>query len=301
MPSNYLQAADYATYGAPASTTTAQVQQASTLIDTYLKRPEGLIYGVDSVGNPAYMLNKPPMCALTLGTALAPGQAVTATVTGPTMGIQIGDVFTAEVNNSGNCENLVVNAVNGQQVQFAQVGLNHAIGATLTGGLLITEQRTMVNDRPITRVARWPIANMPSGVGRYGYLRRSDDGYSNVNTYNALAVMTKFGGPPSWEPFTPQANSIDPITGTLWIPAGVLLAYYTEVRVHYVAGWTYATLPDDIKYAVAQLVFAQQQAPLIGNVRAQQAGGTRLEYFAASQLNDDIKSLLEPYRARLYV
>ncbi len=307
MPALYLQGADLVAYGV-ASATAPQIQQASSLIDTFLARREGLLYGVDGAGSPAYMLGLNASYSLTLTAPLAPGTAVSAVVTGPTGMIQVGSVFVIDVATPSLTENLVVQSVTGQTLIFASVQFAHSAGATLSDGLLIAEQRTMPQNRPITQLSRWPIVSVPSGVGRYGYQRRGDDGYSNIDTYNLLAVMSKFGGPPAWEPFTPQANSIDPLTGQFWVPAGVLLAYYTEVRVHYVAGWTYASLPSDIKQACANIInAATAQANVPGNVQKYAAGTFSIQRFAAQRgeinsalIDDDTKVLLSPYRARMF-
>lgn len=53
----YLQPADYTNFGVPNTALPSQVQEASALIDSFLQRPEGLIYTVDSSGNPAAMEN----------------------------------------------------------------------------------------------------------------------------------------------------------------------------------------------------------------------------------------------------
>ncbi len=53
----YLEAADYANFGVPTTVSNALVQEASTIIDGFLERPEGLLYAVDGSGNPASMVN----------------------------------------------------------------------------------------------------------------------------------------------------------------------------------------------------------------------------------------------------
>lgn len=300
MPSIYIQPGDYSAYGLAPSTTAAQVQQASAMIDTYLKRPEGLLYGVDANGSPAYMLNKSPTQQLTTTQAIAPGKAVQVVVQGPVNMIQVGDVFLIDQANPGVCENLQVANVLGNTITFSSVQFAHASGALLAGGLLITEERSMPGDRPMTRMSRFPIANAVSGVGRYGYLRRGDDSTLGLDTFNMLAVFSQFGGPPAWELWTPQANSINALTGEVWVPAGVLLAYYTNIKLVYAAGWTYATLPDAVKQACAQVVYAIQQAPTLGNVKSQEAGGSRLDYFTASALSADVKMQIDTYKARMF-
>lgn len=305
MPA-YLQGADISAFGVPTATS-AQIIAASTLIDSYLSRREGLLWTPDANGNPCYMQGATPSAVLTLAAPIAAGKAVQATFTGPTMALQVGDVLVLDTGAA--LEACSVQDISGQTITLTSVLFAHAAGAQAQAGLLITEQRTMPQDRPLTAVSRAPVASMPSGVGRYGYMRRGDSGYSNVDTYDLLAVMSKFGGPPAWEPFTPQANSIDPQTGQLWVPAGVLLAYYTEVRVHYVAGWTYASLPADVKQACANIINnITATAGMPTTMQKVQAGDTSMQRFAHNPghlssviVDDDTKTLLAPYRARIFV
>lgn len=307
MPSAYLQAADYAAYGVP-NATPAQVTQASAQIDGFLMRQEGLLWAPDAQGSPCYMAGTTPTLTLTLVASIAPGAVVTATLAGPLGMLIVGSVLIIDIGNPNATEALVVQAITGQQATFTGVKFAHAAGATLQSGLTIVEQRTMPQDRPLTMVAQTPVMALLSGVGRYGYMRRSQDGVGSIDTYNLLAVMSKFGGPPAWEPWTPQPNSCDPRTGAVWVPAGVLLAYYTEVRIHYVAGWTYATLPSVIKQACANIV--NNIAATVGiptTMQRLQAGDTVQQRFAnrpgvlnSLLIDDDTKSMLAPYRLQLY-
>lgn len=300
MPA-YLEGADLAAFGV-AGATTAQVNAASSLIDGYLSRREGLLWAPDANGSPAYMLGLQATASLTLTTALAPGLGVQATVTGPTSMIAPGAVLIADIATPTATEALVVQAITGQVLTFVNVQIAHSIGAVLAAGFTIVEQRTMPQGRPITQVSRTPIANALSGVGRYGYQRRSDDGFGNMDTYNLLAVMSKFGGPPAWEPFSLQANSIDPQSGQIWVPAGVLLAYYTEVKIHYVAGWTYASLPYEIKQACANIISAQANFPeLNGNIQSIKTGAGAVTRFKDTVLDSDTKAMLQPYKARVFM
>lgn len=306
MPA-YLQGSDIAAFGA-SSATDAQITAASALIDAHLQRREGLLYGVDGNGAPAYMLGLSPSASLTLTTALVPGAAVQATVSGPAGMLRPGSVLIADQATPSITEAIVVQSVLNQAITFANVHFSHAIGAQLLDGLVISEQRTMPQGRPITQVSRAPIVAALSGVGRYGYQRRGDDGFGSMDTYNLLAVMSKFGGPPAWEPFTLQSNSIDPQTGQLWIPAGVLLAYYTEVRVSYIAGWTYANLPYEIKQACANIINNQAALQGIpGTVQKAQTGAGSLTRFAgpagvqpSAAIDADTAALLSPYKARMF-
>lgn len=305
MASTYLQSADYAAFGVP-NATAAQVQQASAQIDAYLFRREGLIWAPDGNGNPCYMTGANAELTLTLQGAISPGTNVVATVTGPTAMLRVGSVLIADAATSNITEALVVQSVTGQNITFSTVQFAHAANAKLQTGLTIAEQRTMPENRPITMVSRTPVMQILSGVGRYGYMRRGQDTVGAIDTYNLLAVMSKFGGPPAWEMWTPQANSVDPETGTVWVPAGVLLAYYTEVRIHYVAGWTYQSLPTEIKQACANIINNIAGVTGVpGTMQRVQAGDTSMQRFATQPggmnslvMDDDTKLLLAPYRTR---
>ena len=82
MPSSYLTSADYPNYGLPASTTAAQVTTASTLIDLYLKRPEGLVWLPDGSGAPGWMAALSPTQSFTATGPIAPGNNVPVTLSG---------------------------------------------------------------------------------------------------------------------------------------------------------------------------------------------------------------------------
>ena len=307
MPA-YLQGADLTAFGVPTATE-AQIQQASSQIDAYLQRREGLLWAPDGNGSPCYMLGMPPSLTLTLSAAITPGKNVQATLSGPALGLQAGSVLIADAATPAITEALVIQTINGAQVTFQAVQFAHAAGAVLGAGQTITEQRTMPPDRPLTMLAKTPVMAVLSGVGRYGYMRRGNDAVGSIDTYNLLAVMSKFGGPPAWEPFTPQASSIDPQTGQLWIPAGVLLAYYTEVRVSYIAGWAYANLPYEIKQACANIINNQAALQgIAGTVQKAQTGAGAITRFAgvggmqpSAAIDTDTAALLSPYKARMFV
>ena len=56
-------------------------EQASAIVDNYLKRPEGLLYQIDSTGKPAYMKALTPSMQFKAPGGIAPGTNVTVTVT----------------------------------------------------------------------------------------------------------------------------------------------------------------------------------------------------------------------------
>lgn len=305
----YLQGGDIASFGV-ANATTQQIGQASALIDSYLQRPGGLLYALDSNGNPAYMTGKSPELSFTAAAAFAPGASVVVPVTGPINLLQVGDVLTLDQASPTSVESVMVSAINlaagtvtlgttaanmPSGVQFA-----HANNSTMVTGLVFTENRYVPKGRSTVMMAQTPIARVVGGTGRYAYGRRVDSATYNMDAFNLLAALSTFGGPPAWEVWPANtAAGIDPRTGEIWVPAGIMLAYYSEVKVRYIAGFSYANLPDAIKFATAQMVNAIVNNSGIGtSVQSFQAGDTKVSRFAASLLDDDTKAALAPFRAR---
>jgi hypothetical protein len=299
MPTEYLQASDYAAYGLPASTTSAQVAQASALIDAYLYRPEGLMWKPDASGRPCYMDGLSPVLSLAASSVVNPGLNVAVPVTGPASVLQPGEVLIFDRADTAKTEACVVTAavagsVTLQSVQFAHVG-----GAKLESGLVIEELKMMPKSRPITNVSRTPFMRLLSGVGRYGYGRRGDVA-GNLDDFNLLAAVTQFGGPPVWEMFSAANAGVDVTTGQVWVPAGVMLAYYSEVKLRYIAGYAYESLPPVVKFACVALIQAIANQPAMGAVKSFKAGDTAVAKFTESVFDDDIKRHLNPFRTHLW-
>jgi hypothetical protein len=303
MPSTYLQPDEYSAYGAPAGTTVAQVQAASALIDVHLKRPEGLVWDEDGTGSPGWMDALTATLTLSSAAAIAPGANVSATLGANAPMLTIGDVLIAdrEADDGAIAEPLVVAALpGGNQVTFQSVTFEHPGPVTLEKGLTLKQHKFMPAGRPLTTLAYTPVARLLSGQGRYGYGRRGDAAKYQVDEFNLLAALSHFGGPPAWEFFPLTNTGIDPDTGQVWVPAGVMLAYYSEVNLWYVAGYPANGLPANVKFACAQLIAAIQNNPILGNVKSYKAGNTAIQNFVASNLSNDMMDLLKPYRAKLF-
>lgn len=304
MANEYLLSGDYTAYGLPGTTTAAQVSQASTLINGYLKRSEGLVWGPDANGNPAYMVGLNPKLSLTASAGFGPGSAVVVPVSGPRLGQDsVGETVVLDrASTSPNvCETSVIQQVGPGTVQLQSVLFAHSSGATLDLGMSILEERGMPKDRSVTRLARWPIVAILSGLGRYAYGRRDTQQQGLYAEYNLLATVSGFAGPPLWIPFDVTATDVSVATNEVWVPAGLLLAYYSEVRIRYLAGWSQANLPEDIKQACANIVNAVAGLPFTPNVKAYKAGSSQVASFADTVLEADTKAILAPYKARLYI
>jgi len=310
MPSIYIQPDDYAAYGLPTSTTVAQITQVSALIDGYLARPAGLVYTADALGQPCFMSGLTPKLTFTSASAFGPGQGVQVEVNGPVNMLQVGDCVVLDRETESLVESAQVTSISGQFLTLGSMAASdvnglvnaHGSGCTIETGLLIEEKRYVPKSRSEVSLANVPVARIVGGTGRYGYGRRGDSASSNTDDFNLLAALNKFGGPPAWEIWPANSSAgIDSETGLVWVPAGIMLAYYSEVKIRYVAGYAYENLPGQIKMACAQLVAALASMPNLGNVRSYQAGDTKIQSFAASVFSDDVKVLLGPWRVRAFV
>lgn len=301
MPSSYLTSGDYATYGLPAATTAAQVTTASTLVDLYLKRPEGLVWLPDGTGAPGWMAALSPTQTFTSAGAITAGNNVTVPLVGGVSSLLVGDVLILDRANSAIAEPVAVVSITGQNVMFQSVVFNHPGPCTFDKGMTIKQHKFMPDGRPVTNLAFTPVARLLAGQGRYGYGRRGASSRYQVDEFNLLASLSHFGGPPVWE-FFPMINTgVDFETGMVWVPAGVMLAYYSEINLWYVAGYPASGLPPAIKAACSNIIQAQAAVPQLGATKTYKAGDTALERFAATMIDADTQALLAPYRAKLFV
>ena len=296
----YLQPNEYVAHGIP-NASAADVVRATAYINSWLRRPEGLIWGPDGAGNPCYMASATASGQFTLGAAISPGTSVQVAVSGPLMGLNIGDSLTADRANQSVTEAVVVTAKSGNVITLGSVEFAHADGTFLESGLAITERRRMPKGRPLIQVMRPQLRRILSGRGRYAYGRRADAAGGNTDDFNLLAVYNTFGGPPAWEIFNPMSTDFDSNTGQVWIPAGIMLAYYTEVEMSYVAGFAQAALPEEIKTVCGMLVTSLANDPGLGPVKSYRAGDTAIQKFSDSLISADMASMLQPYRARTMV
>ena len=275
------------------------------MVNAYLKRPEGLIYQVDGNGTPIYMAGAAPTNVYKLASAIAPGQNVTMAISPSIVTpYTIGEVWILDAGAPALQEACVVVAVTPpNMVTFGTVLYAHQSGATASAGLTITEERNLPSKRSIARVAKWPVVNVQSVLGRYAYGRRSDQVGGLYQEMNLLAAVQTFGGPPQWIP-VPIAQvdwSGANQNGEIWIPAGMLIAYYSDVRIRYVAGFQATALPDCIVQATAAIASALVvNSNFGGQIKSLKAAGSQMERFAASNIDADTLAHLAPYVARTF-
>lgn len=301
MPeSNYLNGAENQ-YNLPSPLPQGLGEQASAIVDAHLKRTEGLLYVADKNGNPAYMRSLVPTFTYTIPGGVPAGQNVTVTVSPANVRPDlVGEVLVLDRNNADLLEAVVITSTIGtNQVTFTNVQFTHAASVKADVGLVITEERNVPIKRSIARFAKWPMVQILSLMGRYAYGRRSDQVGGLYQEMNLLAAVQTFGGPPQWIPIALTQTSWSNDTGELWVPAGMLLAYYSDVKIKYISG--FQAPPDPVVRATAAIALSLSGAAnaLGGSVRTIAAGDQRIERFGATNIDDDTRRLLEPYRARL--
>lgn len=310
MPSTYILNAEYPDFDfGSEGASPIKIRAASAIVDGYLRRPEGLVWMPDYQGSPCYMAALPANITFTLTAPITPGQNVIVPIPGG-MSItgMVGDVAVIErptgtkAPNPNNCEACVVQSVASNQLVLASVALTHAAGVKMEFGLTISEQKSLPSKRSITRLASWPIARLVSGLGSYRYGRRNDQQAGLNADASLLALMQTFGGPPEWISFDITGADFSPITNEVWIPSGAFLAYYSDVRLRYLAGYSQDNVPWIIKQATAALVKAGvTQSDLAGGIKMAKAGDTAIQRFDNSIMDADMRSQLDVYRARLFV
>jgi hypothetical protein len=287
-------------YGITPPITVSLATQASAFVDAYLRRPEGLLYNTDANGNPCSMVSATPELIFTLSGSISPGTNVVATVTPALIKSDtVGEVFVLDNSSSTLREAcLVVSTIGNNQVVLGSVQFSHSSGALVQTGLLVTEERNCPSKRSIIRTAKGPIVNVLSLLGRYAYGRRSDQVGGLYQEMNLLAAVQTFGGPPQWIPIPLAQCSWSNATSEIWIPAGLLMAYYSDVRVRYVAG--YVNPPDPIVSATISIASAISQSggALAGQIKTLAAGNSKIERFGASFMDDETRAVLDPYKAK---
>jgi hypothetical protein len=298
--SNYLDGAE-GLYGLPSPLPAGVAEQASVIVDSYIKRPEGLIYVPDKNGNPCYMKALVPSFTYKAVGAIAAGLNVAVAVTPPNVRQDmIGEVLILDRANPDKLEAVVVVGIVGNsQVVLDEVQFAHDAGVSADMGLVITEERNCPQARSVVRYAKFPCVSIISLMGRYGYGRRSTQ-FGSVQPDNLLTSVLAFGGPPQWTPISIAQTSWSDATGEIWVPAGGLLAYYSDVRIKYVAGYT--DVPDPVLRATASIVMSLISSTTSGGsgYKRIQAGDTRLDRFGPTNMDTDARNELDYYRSRLF-
>ena len=110
-----------------------------------------------------------------------------------------------------------------------------------------------------------------------------------------MTLTLVFALPGSWTTIDPASVDIWTASGELTFPVNSLGLFFNEVDVVYNAGL--ATIPASVKVACAQIVKNAQITPAL-NVKAGSIDRMRLDYFGDALVDENVRSLLEPYVAR---
>jgi hypothetical protein len=300
MPTPYINQTELGQYGV-IGVPTVYLDRASTLIDSVLHRAEGLTWTPDANGWPCYQTRLTPRLTLTIASAISPGLNVVVPMTGSIDNSPdglIGEVIILDRLQTGIVEACVVTTSTATSLTLAQVQFSHPGPVTFDFGLVVSEQKTLTSGRPTTHLGAWPIARIHSGSGRYGYGRHGADLYGDRSEeYAMLSIFKQFASTPLWQAFPVAAASWDAQTGHIWLPAGVWNAYYSEVCIRYVSGWSQSNIPELIKQSVAALATGMQNNMLPGNIISYKAGDTAITRAAGTILDADTLRNLSTFRA----
>ncbi len=283
----YIESQYYPLYGIGDANAT-QVASACRLVNSYLGRPEGLLWSPDANGVPAYMTNLTPTRSFT-GPAVSPGTGVVVAIPNAQFGYQsLGDVVILDRNTPHLTEACVVTAASGNALTLATVQFTHAT-PTVDFGLTLLEE---LSGR--VRLPRSPVANIFCGFGRYGYgreMRRIGSGFD----YFEELLVTNYGlnAVSGWQQLDTTLWDINDATGAVRMPPHG----YENVRLRYVAGWSHADLPGDIRQAVANIVRGAIDYAPGGGIKSLKSGDGAVEWFSPGSIDADTKALLQPYRA----
>lgn len=298
--SNYLDGQE-GLYGLTPPIPAGLAEQASAIVDNYLKRTEGLIYSVDKNGNPTCMKALTPSMQFKIAAPTSAGTNVVVTITPPIARSDlIGEVLVLDRSSPDTMEAVVVGGfLAPDKLTLVNVQFAHAADCKADMGLVITEERSCPAKRPIVRYSRYPCVTILSLMGRYGYGRRSSQFYGGPED-NLFASVQQFGGPPTWTSIPLSTVSWSDATGEIWIPASNLMTYYSDVKIRYVAG--FYDPPDPIvraTAAIAQSLLTSSQFAG-GGIKTIQAGDTRIERFGSTNMDDDTRNILNDFKARIF-
>jgi hypothetical protein len=87
------------------------------------------------------------------------------------------------------------------------------------------------------------------------------------------------------------------VDGRIWLDNPALnFVGDGDLRVTYLAGWDYASLPAPIKQAVANIIGFSNTANMPGNTKRMKAGDSEIERFDDTAMDGDTRGMLAPYR-----
>lgn len=157
------------------------------------------------------------------------------------------------------------------------------------------ERLRVVEGSQSIRLTYLPLALLDDSVSplvatraRYARPRRGEIALQPM----AADVAWAFSLPGSWTTLDCIALDFVSDTGEITLPYNILGLPYNEVEVTYTAGLN--VIPDAVKSACAQLVKSAQGTPAL-NVKSVKLDTMRMDYFAGTLLDEQVKALLRPY------
>lgn len=136
--------------------------------------------------------------------------------------------------------------------------------------------------------------------GRFGYGRQTyAAAYPDFGAFiNPLTFLAVCGGPVPWVPIDVSMIDFDPLTGELWIPAGLILGQYSEVLLVYNSGFNPLRMPRMVKQVCASVL---KNALASGNATTFLTGMSLAKSganysFGGSILDPRLSAMLSPFR-----
>ncbi len=160
-----------------------------------------------------------------------------------------------------------------------------------------TERVRLIAGSQTVRLSYGPVfaGALVSGRVRYARPRRGDENPApGQNGLFIQQVATAFGLPGTWSVL--DVTTLDVYAGTreVTLPANLFGLAYNEVELSYMAG--FVAVPDQVLQACAQIVKNALAIPAL-NVKRSRLDTLQMEYFSGSLIDDNVASLLRPWRA----
>jgi hypothetical protein len=159
------------------------------------------------------------------------------------------------------------------------------------GSASYTERVRVPAERPSARLSYGPLVSVDAVKARYARGREAMHGFF-VSLEDCVA--SAFALPGTWVPVDPGTLDIDSSTGEVWLGRSALGFRFSEAEVTYTAG--FATVPDAVKVACAQIVRNAQSTPGL-NVKSSRMDTLQTEYFSDLLLDSQVRAILRPYMA----
>ena len=157
------------------------------------------------------------------------------------------------------------------------------------------ERMRIVEGSQSVRLTYLPLAVIAPAISpllmvraRYARPRRGEIALQPM----ASEVAWAFSLPGTWATLDGTMLDFVTDTGEITLAYNILGLPYNEVEVTYTAGL--GEIPDAIKSACAQIVKNAQATPSL-NVKSTKLDTMRMDYFAGTLLDEQVKALLRPY------